>query len=129
MLLERRIYIVVPWFRSAEERALSPFPMPFPGWRRQSAKGDDQLRMERIQRQLADRCDVVSRQLGRAGLRATRLDNLGLAHLYHVAWAPEVARTQRLRRELADYTALVVGAEARAGRRQDPQLLDRSTSR
>jgi hypothetical protein len=53
---------------------------------------------------------VIGRQLGRAGLRATRLDDLGLARLYHTSWAPEVARAQRLRRELSDYSALVVGA-------------------
>jgi hypothetical protein len=70
-----------------------------------------QIRSERIHRVLGDRCDVIGRQLGRAGLRAMRLDDLGLAQLYHTNWSPEVARAQRLRRELADYTALVVGAD------------------
>ncbi|MBV9325018.1 MAG: FAD-dependent oxidoreductase [Chloroflexi bacterium] len=41
-----------------------------------------------MQRVLSDRCDAIGRQLSRAGLRATRLDDLGLAQLYHVAWAP-----------------------------------------
>src|SRR5206468_12158180 len=82
-----------------------------------TAATDDQLfRQETISRQLTDRCEVIGRQLGRAGLRTTRLDDLGLAQLYHASWAPEVARTQRLRRELSDYTALVVGAEPRSGR-------------
>jgi hypothetical protein len=44
------------------------------------------------------------------------LDDLGLAQLYHASWAPEMARAQRLRRELADYSALVVSAGA-GGRR------------
>ena len=83
---------------------------------RGSGRVDDlSFREETISRQLTDRCHVVGRQLGRAGLRTTRLDDLGLAQLYHTSWAPEVARTQRLRRELADYTALVVGAEPRSG--------------
>ena len=30
--------------------------------------------------------------------------------IYHACWCPELARTQRLRRELAEYTALVVQA-------------------
>jgi hypothetical protein len=72
---------------------------------------DRQLDAQRIQRLLTDRCEVIGRQLGRAGLRATRLDDLGLARLYHTSWAPEVARAQRLQRELADYSAFVVAAE------------------
>jgi Arc/MetJ family transcription regulator len=142
-LLERRIYIVVPWSSSAEEDSpASVFPlMRLPGKRRRTdATVDDQLRAETIQRLLSDRCEVIGRQLSRAGLRATRLDDLGLAQLYHVGWAPEVARTQRLRRELADYTALVVGAESRSGGQrlssrehrgpveEEPQALDRSRS-
>jgi hypothetical protein len=114
-LLERRIYIVVPWSNSAEEGV--PSALTF-SWllgkrRRNNAAVDDRLRAETIQRVLGDRCDVIGRQLSRAGLRATRLDDLGLAQLYHVGWAPEMARTQRLRRDLADYTAMVVGAEPR----------------
>ncbi len=126
-LLERRIYVVVPWSGSAEDRAPGAFPLRLPWRRRHIATADDQLHVESVQRLLADRCDVISRQLSRAGLRATRLDDLGLAQLYHVAWAPEVARTQRLRRELADYTALVVGAEHRSRRPQE-HTLDRSTT-
>jgi hypothetical protein len=125
-LLERRIYVVVPWSGSAEGRATGPFHLPLPGRRGRTAVADGQLRAESIQRLLADRCDVIGRQLSRAGLRATRLDDLGLAQLYHVAWAPEVARTQRLRRELADYTALVVGAERRQEQRHERHALDRS---
>jgi hypothetical protein len=112
-LLERRIYVVVPWTSAAEEAGAGRgfrFSSLLPG--RQSAGAvDRQIRTERIHRVLADRCDAIGRQLGRAGLRATRLDDLGLAQLYRASWAPEVARAQRLRRELADYTSLVVGAD------------------
>jgi hypothetical protein len=87
--------------------------------RRADRAADDQVRADTVQRLLSDRCDVMGRQLSRAGLRATRLDDLGLAQLYHVGWAPEMARTERLRCELGDYTALVVGAQTRA-RRHDP---------
>jgi hypothetical protein len=113
-LLERRIYIVVPWPNTMEATGRQTW-LPLRGLlrgRRGSISAlDKQLDAERVQRLLADRCEVIGRQLGRAGLRATRLDDLGLARLYHTCWAPEVARAQRLRRELADYSALVVGAE------------------
>src|SRR5258708_92747 len=120
-LLERRTYVVVPWSAAAEFGD----PRSTALWRLLRRRGgrptidDDQpFRDATISRQLTDRCDAISRQLGRAGLRTTRLDDLGLAQLYHASWAPEVARTQRLRRELADYTALVVGAEPRLARRR-----------
>ena len=125
-LLERRIYIVVPWSSPAEEgnaASAAPLLRLLGGRRRADRTLDNQLRAETIRRVLTDRCDVIARQLSRAGLRATRLDDLGLAQLYHVSWAPEVARTQRLRRELADYTAMVVGVEARAGRHQSSREL------
>jgi len=67
-------------------------------------------------RQISDRCDAIGRQLSRAGLRTARLDDVGLAQLYYSSWAPEIARSQRLRRELTDYTALVVGASVRPSR-------------
>jgi hypothetical protein len=120
-LLERRLYVVVPWsspMDSGKAGTVLPFTRLL-GMRR-STGGDieEPFRAEAVHRQLTDRCDAVARQLGRAGLRASRLDDLGLAQLYHVSWAPEVARTQRLRRELADYTALVVGPEVRSLRWQ-----------
>jgi hypothetical protein len=119
-LLERRIYVVVPWSRPLEYGSGSrPLPLiRLLGRNAHRATVDEHLRTETIHRQLNDRCDVIGRQLSRAGLRATRLDDLGLAQLYHSSWAPEVARTQRLRRELADYTALVVGASDNRRKRQ-----------
>ena len=125
-LLERRIYIVVSWSQSAEEGAPTRVSLSrLLGVRRRGDRaGDDQVRADTVQRLLSDRCDVMGRQLSRAGLRATRLDDPGLAQLYHVGWAPEVARTQRLRRELGDYTALVVGAPIRTW--QDRPSVDRS---
>lgn len=113
-LLERRLYVAVPWSSPTDSGRIGTFPfMRLLGGRRSGGGADDEpFRAESVHRQLTDRCDAVARQLSRAGLRATRLDDLGLAQLYHVSWAPEVARIQRLRRELTDYTALVVGAEA-----------------
>src|SRR5205814_6089053 len=105
------------WSRPSESGSGSrPLPLIRLGRSARGATFDEGLRTETVRRQLNDRCDVIGRQLGRAGLRATRLDDLGLAQLYHTSWAPEVARTQRLRRELADYTSLVVSAESRFGR-------------
>ncbi len=122
-LLERRIYVVVPWSNAANLGASGSGGMarvPARLLRGRAAKTlDDQLYSEEaISRQLTDRCEEVARQFSRAGLRTTRLDDLGLAHLYHASWAPEQARTQRLRRELSEYTALVVGAEAAVARQQ-----------
>jgi hypothetical protein len=118
-LLERRIYVIVPWSSEAQDgnaASAAPLIRLLRGRRRAESAVDNQLQAETIDRLLTDRCEAIGRQLSRAGLRTTRLDDLGLAQLYHVSWAPEVARTQRLRRELADYTALVVGAEPRVGR-------------
>src|SRR5206468_139940 len=99
-LLERRIYIVVPWSHPGEQRTrvnAIPF-LRILGRRRPGDVSDaNQFLAESVDRQLTDRCDVIARQLSRAGLRASRLDDLGLAQLYHASWAPEVARTQRLR--------------------------------
>jgi hypothetical protein len=110
-LLERRIYVVVPWSNAPEQGNTATIRSLLRLGHRRGARVDERFRSETIFRQLTDRCDAIGRQLSRAGIRATRLDDLGLAHLYHQSWAPEIARTQRLRRELADYTALVVGAD------------------
>jgi hypothetical protein len=128
-LLERRIYIVIPWSRPAEASGSDALSVGRLLGRRSGARAEEGtlLEAETVQRLLGDRCDAVGRQLGRAGLRATRLDDLGLAQLYHVAWAPEVARTQRLRRELAEYTTLVVSAESCSGRRYDRDARQRLT--
>ena len=114
-LLERRIYVVVPWTSTVEgtgKQSRLRLTRLLPGTGRSVGGTDKAHNTEMIRRLLSDRCEVIGRQLGRAGLRATRLDDLGLARLYHTSWAPEVARAQRLRRELAEYSALVVNAES-----------------
>src|SRR5579859_943222 len=86
-LLERRIYVVVPWSRPAEEGSAASAASLIHrllGKRRVEATVDDQFRAETVDRLLTDRCEAIGRQLSRAGLRATRLDDLGLAQLYHV---------------------------------------------
>ena len=123
-LLERRLYVAVPWSRPTDSRKAANvilFIRLLRARHRGGGSSDESFRPESLDRQLTDRCDAVARQLSRAGLRATRLDDLGLAQLYQVSWAPEVARTQRLRRELADYTALVVSAETRYRGRQSTE--------
>ena len=72
---------------------------------------DDALVDVDVARQLVARCDQVARDLGRSGLQTRRLTGLGYAQLAHRCWAPEQARAQRFQGEIADYTALVVGAE------------------
>jgi hypothetical protein len=132
-LLERRSYVVVPWAAAAElggARSIALWRLLRPRRGRHIIDDDQPFRDATISRQLTDRCDAISRQLGRAGLRTSRLDDLGLAQLYHASWAPEIARTQRLRRELGDYTSLVVGSDNRRPRPTaektygEPQSLD-----
>jgi len=69
---------------------------------------------EAAARQLTFRCETIAHQLGRAGLRAHRMEGAELARVFHLGWSPELARTQRLRRDLAESTTLVVAAERRA---------------
>jgi hypothetical protein len=63
-------------------------------------------------RQLAARCDDLTRQLGRCGLTTRRLGDGELAALHYACWCPDLARVQRLRRDLADYQGLVVARAA-----------------
>lgn len=105
-LLERRFYLVVP----AQDGMLRPRGWPFA--RRTAAPTDEAAR-----KQLTFRCDEIERQLGRIGLAVRRLTSVELAQLFYVCWCPELARLQRVRRELADYTALVVQASGQAERR------------
>jgi hypothetical protein len=99
-LLERRFYLVVPAGRDATG--------PDRGWR--LLRRTQELDLTAARRQLTVRCEEIARQLGRCELSARRLRSVELAQLYHACWCPELARVQRLRRDLADYTALVVRA-------------------
>jgi hypothetical protein len=127
-LLERRTYVVVPWSAATElGSARNPalrWRLPWRSSGRVTIDDEHAFRLEAISRQLTDRCDAIGRQLSRAGLRTARLDDVGLAQLYHSSWAPEIARSQRLRRELTDYTALVVGASVRPSRSLRAEEID-----
>jgi CubicO group peptidase (beta-lactamase class C family) len=117
-LLERRLYVVVPWSGPRPPgsggllQQLRHLSQRVRGGR--EASDEHWFTEDAVSRQLSDRCDEIARQLARAGLRATRLDDLGLARLYHASWSPDASRSQRLRRELSEYTALVVGADVRS---------------
>jgi hypothetical protein len=101
-LLERRFYLVVP----AEARpGAANRAWPF---RRRPDPGPDAAA---ARRQLTFRCEEAIRQLGRCALSARRLSGPELGQLFHACWCPELARVQRIRRALDEYTALVVGAE------------------
>lgn len=100
-LLEHRFYVVVP----AEGPPRSRWSRLVPG---ATASRADEPRREAARRQLAFRCDDVSRQLGRCGLVVRRLADLELAQLYLACWSPERARVQRFRQHLDDYTTLAV---------------------
>ncbi|HZR97751.1 MAG TPA: hypothetical protein VFE37_03535 [Chloroflexota bacterium] len=100
-LLERRFYLVVPAGRDATG--------PDRGWR--LLRRAPALDLAAARRQLTVRCEEIARQLGRCELSVRRLRSVELAQLYHACWCPELARVQRLRRDLAEYTALVVRAD------------------
>jgi hypothetical protein len=105
-LLERHFYLVVPAAGEARRgRRLWPA--------RTSAANAD---ADAVRKQLTFRCEEVERQLARCGLIARRLGDLELAQLYYACWCPELARVQRLRGELSEYTALVVQAGAKPER-------------
>ncbi len=96
-LLERRFYLVVPAGSDDATRAALP-------WKR-TAEGRD---LEEVRKQLTFRCEEVRRQLGRCGLAVRRLDSVELARLLYACWCPELARVQRVHRDLAEYASLVV---------------------
>lgn len=100
-LLERRFYVAVPSEVGAPGRGWWPFG------RRRAPRED----LAAARRQLTFRCDEVARQLGRCGVTARRLSGVELAELLYTCWCPDLARRQRLRQNLADYTTLVVRAD------------------
>ena len=99
-LLERRFYLVAPAQAGAGGRRR--------GW--PVGRPPASQEVDAAHRQLTGRCDEVTRQLGRCGLAARRLTGGELAQLFYACWRPELARVQRLQRDLADHTALVVQA-------------------
>ncbi|HLG72480.1 MAG TPA: hypothetical protein VK009_18845 [Chloroflexota bacterium] len=104
-LLERHFYIVVP--------AQDPKFMGLLALLRRS-QTDAVLQAEVARKQLAFRCEEMSRQLQRCGLGVRRLDDVELAELLYACWCPELSRLQRLRRDLGGYTSLVVRAAGSA---------------
>ena len=105
-LLERRFYVVI----AAQAPVAARRRWWWPFRRRTDAADPDAAR-----RLLTAHCDEVARQLGRCGLAARRLSTLELAQLLYACWCPELARVQRLRHDLADYTTPVVrGAQGAA---------------
>ena len=105
-LLERRFYLVVPATdATAGSRRLFSRP---------AARHDP----DATRRQLAARSDEVERQLGRCGLAARRLSGGEIAQFFHACWCPDLARVQRLDRDLAHATAPI----ARTGHRPDGRV-------
>ena len=105
-LLERRCYVIVPGEEGTRTGWRSWWWWPFPIGRAQ-----DRGRGQAVAReQLALRCAAIVRELGRCGLEVRRLQDTELAQLCYACWCPDLSRSQRLRRDLADYTDLVVSA-------------------
>lgn len=107
-LLERHFYLVVP----AEGEVAITGRVPLLPRRR--SRGPD---LAAARKQLTFRCEEVERQLMRCGLAVQRLGDSALAQLYYACWCPELARLQRLRQELDEYTTLVVQAHSTPERR------------
>lgn len=111
-LLERRFYVVVPGpSQGRRHRRLWPF-----GSGRSSASRDGRSDGGEALREINRRCEEITRDLGRAGLSIHRLEGPELAQLLYACWCPDLARIQRFRRDLADYTSLVVHAAPRGER-------------
>ena len=128
-LLERRCYVVLP---VPEQATGAVGPGVLGGLRRWLGRRptvDDALVDADVARQLVARCDQAARDLGRSGLQTRRLTGLGYAQLAHRCWAPEQARAQRFQCEIADYTALVVGADHPRGNRRTSPLTARPDGR
>ena len=127
-LLERHCYLVLPeghpdapaaslWRRLRDllGRLRSLLSRLLRRRARAEARADDPAAISAsAARRLQAQAELIARQLGRSGLRTRRLDSHQIAELLHRCWSPELARVQRLRDELASYTALVVGARRRA---------------
>jgi hypothetical protein len=114
-LLERHLYVVVP-----ADAAEAPIGSVWAGLlrrllrRKASGASAAMATPEAAARQLTFRCETIAHQLSRAGLRAHRLEDTELARVFHLGWSPELARTQRLRRDLVESTTLVIAAERRS---------------
>lgn len=98
-LLEHRFYLVVP------AQGLTPIGGR---WWWPFGRRDDGPAFDEARKQLTLRCEEVERELGRCGLASRRLGTLELAQLVYACWCPDLARVQRLQRELAAYAAPVV---------------------
>ncbi len=99
-LLERRFYLVVP-AQQGSRRAAYPLGWPFG----RKLPGPDATAAGK---HLTFRCEEIARQLGRCGLTARRLSSVELAQLLYDCWCPELARVQRVRRDLVGYTSLII---------------------
>ncbi len=97
-LLERRFYVVVPG-------GDSQFAVKLPWVSRRREHRTDKTSLEQ---QITFRCEEVERQLTRCGLQVRRLGDTDLAQLYYSSFCPELARLQRLKRDLSDYTTAAV---------------------
>jgi hypothetical protein len=111
-LLERRFYLVVP---AQDGSAVAGRGRPWPLGRKADVPD-----VEPVRRQLTTRCEEAGRGLARCGLGARRLTSAELAQLLYDCWCPELARVQRVRRDLAEYTGQVVSASKGASSKRSP---------
>jgi hypothetical protein len=111
-LLERRFYVVVP---GPSPRARRARLWPFRTGRRTGTR-EGRIDGGEALREINRRCEEITRDLGRAGLTVRRSEGAELAQLLYACWCPDLARIQRFRRDLAEYTSLLVHA-APAGNR------------
>jgi hypothetical protein len=108
IFLDRRFYLVVPADDPRPAARLWPGRSPMGDGRAGAADASALA----AARQLAARCDELARQLTRCGLAARRLDDGELAELFYACWCPDLARVQRLRDDLREYTVVVSARRA-----------------
>lgn len=99
-LLERRFYLVVP----AQVEPSGPRSR----WRFGQTQPMESL--DGVRRQLTFRCEEIERQLSRSSLTSRRLRSAELASLFYACWCPDLARVQRLQRELEHATTPVASS-------------------
>ncbi|MDG6910214.1 MAG: ATP-binding protein [Nitrososphaerota archaeon] len=109
-LLERRFYVVVPSHTQARQTR-SSLSRLLPNFLAQSREAATIENRAAVRKQLTVRSEEVERGLSRCGLRVRRLKTQEVAQLFYACWCHDLSRVQRLERDLAEYTSLVVSAD------------------
>lgn len=112
-VLDKKFYIVVPY----QEISLKPqtslldaarYFLGFP--KRPAPRVNRRALAEKARIQLNPRVDQITKQLSRVGLKGKKLNTQELVELFYDIYNPNVSREERLRGNIAEYTAPLVQA-------------------